>query len=143
MGILNVMSLAASGLHAQRVRMEVLSANLANIHTTRGPGGEPFRRLVPVFRAVALDGGFQAQLDEQRSLYAVQVDSVRDDGREPMWVYDPDHPDADDRGFVAMPNINLVEEMTDMMNAARSYEANLAALQTAKAMAQQALSLGR
>jgi len=68
---------------------------------------------------------------------------VADDSRDALLVYDPDHPDADERGFVAMPNINLVEEMTDLMNAARSYEANLAAMQTAKNMAKQALGLGR
>ncbi len=141
---MNVMSIAASGLHAQRVRMEVLSSNLANINTTRGPDGGPYRRLSPVFRAVPVEEGtFQSTLDEQRRLYGVRVEKIEPDSREPLMVYDPDHPDADDQGFVAMPNINLVEEMTDLLNAARSYEANLAALQTSKAMTQQALSLGR
>jgi flagellar basal-body rod protein FlgC len=137
------MSIAASGLHAQRVRMEVLSSNLANISTTRGPDGGPYRRQAAVFRAVPVEeDNFQSVLDERRRLYGVEVEKVEPDNREPLMVYDPDHPDADSQGFVAMPNINLVEEMTDLMNAARSYEANLAALQTAKNMVQLALSLG-
>ena len=141
---MNVMSIAASGLHAQRVRMEVLSSNLANINTTRGPDGGPYQRLSPVFRAVPVEEGtFRSTLDEQRRLYGVRGEKIEPDSREPLMVYDPDHPDADDQGFVAMPNINMVEEMTDLLNAARSYEANLAALQTSKAMTQQALSLGR
>jgi len=143
MAIMNVMKVAASGLHAQRMRMEVVSSNLANIHTTRGPDGQPFRRLVPVFRAEPLGNDFQAVLDQQSKVYGVEVERVADDGREPTWVFDPEHPDADERGFVAMPNINLVEEMTDMMNAARSYEANLSALQAAKSMAKLALNLAK
>jgi len=143
MALMNVMEIASSGLQAQRLRMQIVSSNLANINTTKGPGGEPYRRMAPVFESVEIGNDFQNSLDEQRKLYGVAVDKVADDSRDPLLVYDPDHPDADARGFVAMPNINLVEEMTDLMNAARSYEANLAAMQTAKNMAKQALGLGR
>jgi flagellar basal-body rod protein FlgC len=140
---LDVGAIAASGLHAQRIRMQAISANLANLQTTRGPDGQPFRRQVALFRSVPGGDDFASELDEQRKLYAVRVEKVVPADREPIWVYDPEHPDADERGYVGMPNINLVEEMTDMLNAARSYEANLAVLQTARAMNRQALELGR
>ena len=136
------MAIAASGLHAQRIRMQALSANMANVNTTRGPGGMPYQRLVPIFQADPLDSSFAAELEDQRQLYAVRVEKVASSDREPNWVYDPDHPDADAQGFVGMPNINVVEEMTDMLSAARSYEANLAAMQTAKNMAKQAIDIG-
>jgi len=143
MAIQDMMAIAASGLQAQRIRMQVISSNLANLHSTKGPDGGPFRRLVPIFQAEALPGSFENELDAQRQLYAVRVNKVTTDNREPLWVYDPDHPDANPDGYIAMPNINVVEEMTNLMNAARSYEANLAALQTGKAMAKQALDLGK
>jgi flagellar basal-body rod protein FlgC len=140
---LDVMAIAASGLHAQRIRMQAVSANLANMQTTRGPDGGPYRRQVTLLRAAPDGDGFASELEDQRKLYAVRVEKVTAVNREPIWTYDPDHPDADERGYVAMPNINLVEEMTDMMNASRSYEANLAALQAAKNMSRQAIDLAR
>ena len=135
--------IASTGLHAQRIRMQAISTNLANIHTTKGPDGRPFQRQVPIFRADSLDGSFQADLDEQQRLYGVRVEKVVNAQREPILVYNPDHPDANEEGFVAMPNINIVEETTDMLNAARSYEANLAVLTTAKSMVRSALDLGK
>lgn len=137
------MAISATGLHAQRIRMETISANLANIHTTQGPGGQPYQRLAPVFRPMAMGGEFAVELEDQRQLYGVRVERVAPADREPIWVYDPDHPDADEDGYVGMPNINVVEETTDMLNAARSYEANLAAMQTAKKMASLAIDLGK
>jgi flagellar basal-body rod protein FlgC len=98
---------------------------------------------VPIFRADSLDGSFQADLDDQQRLYGVRVEKVVNAQREPILVYNPDHPDANEEGFVAMPNINIVEETTDMLNAARSYEANLAVLTTAKSMVRSALDLGK
>ncbi|MDP8224556.1 MAG: flagellar basal body rod protein FlgC [Candidatus Lernaella stagnicola] len=140
---IKTMAIAASGLQAQRIRLQAISANMANINTTRGPGGEPYQRLVPIFRPETLENGFHAELADQRQLYAVRVEKVAPADREPLWVYNPDHPDADENGYVGMPNINVVEEMTDMLNAARSYEANMAALQTAKQMAKQAIDVGK
>ncbi|NLH51166.1 MAG: flagellar basal body rod protein FlgC [Myxococcales bacterium] len=142
MGV-NVTAIAASGLQAQRIRMQVISANLANIQTTHGPNGKPYQRQVPILTAVPVGNEFEVELDQQRKLYAVRVEQVKGADREPLWVYDPGHPDADEQGYVSMPNINLVEEMTDMLNAARSYEANLASLQTARNLDKQALDLGK
>ncbi len=105
------MAIAASGLHAQRIRLQTISANMANINTTRGPGGQAFQRLVPLFRPEVLQGGFDVELDDQRKLYGVRVERVATADREPLWVYNPDHPDADESGYVGMPNINVVEEM--------------------------------
>lgn len=140
---LQAMDVAATGLHAQRIRMQAISANLANIQTTKGPNGQPFQRQVPIFRAESLEDSFPGELAEQERLYGVRVEKVVNAQREPILVYNPEHPDANEEGFVAMPNINIVEETTDMLNAARSYEANLAVLQTAKSMVRSALDLGK
>lgn len=143
MGLFKVMSIGASGLAAQRIRMEVLATNLSNISTTRGPGGGPYQRKVPIFRAVEVGSEFANAIDQQRKLYGVEVEKVIEDGRAPIQVYEPGHPDADAEGYVRYPNINLMEEMVGLMSAARSYEANLAAITAAKEMAKKAIELGR
>ena len=143
MSLLRVMDIGASGLTAQRVRMEVISSNLANLHTTSTEDGGPFQRRVVQFEASPRDEKFENILDHQRKLYEVRVKSVEKDDRDPIWVYDPEHPDSDADGYVAMPNINMVEEMVNMMNATRSYEANLATINAAKGMAKKALELGK
>ncbi len=146
MGLFNVMAIGSSGLNAQRVRMDVYSANLANINTTRGADGGPYRRQVPIMRAVEVESigsDFAKIVDRQRRLFEVEIQKVVDDGRAPTLVHEPDHPDADENGDVAYPNINMMEEMTGLMSAARSYEANLSAITAAKEMAKKALELGR
>jgi flagellar basal-body rod protein FlgC len=140
------LDIAASGLTAQRVRMNTVSSNLANAQTTRSAEGGPYRRLDPIFAARALPVGFGAALKVAlgREMQAVEVQGIARDPRPPRLVYDPKHPDADPRGYVQLPNVNVVEEMVNMMTASRTYEANLLAVQTLKGMAQRALSiLGR
>lgn len=139
------MRISASGLHAHRAWINVLSANLANIHTTRTPEGTPYRRRTLIYESVPADETFEAALREAQEgeLERVEVSAVVPDGRDFRMVYDPNHPDADANGIVRLPNINPVEEMANMLNAARSYEANLAALNTAKNLALKALELGR
>lgn len=139
------MKISASGLQAHRAWINVLSANLANIHTTRTPEGSPYRRRTLIYESVPQDESFEAALREaqESELERVEVAAVVPDGRAFKMVYDPNHPDADANGMVRMPNINPVEEMANMLNAARSYEANLAALNTAKTLALKALELGR
>ncbi|MGQ9485399.1 MAG: flagellar basal body rod protein FlgC [Desulfosoma sp.] len=139
------MRISASGLRAHRAWINVLSANLANINTTRTPEGTPYRRRTLIFESVPQDESFEAALREamEGELERVEVSAVVPDGRDFKTVYDPNHPDADADGMVRMPNINPVEEMANMLNAARSYEANLAALNTAKTLALRALELGR
>jgi flagellar basal-body rod protein FlgC len=119
---------SASALSAQRRRMDVIAQNIANAETTRTPEGGPYRRQQVVFT-----------LDEQGG---VEVSEVVQDPRPPRLVYQPGHPDADAAGYVALPNVNLVEEMVDMISAMRSYEANVTAINAAKAIEQAALDLG-
>ncbi len=139
------MKISASGLQAHRAWINVLSANLANIHTTRTAEGTPYRRRTLIYESVPQDESFEAALREaaEGELERVEVVAVVPDRRNFSMVYDPNHPDADADGMVRMPNINPVEEMANLLNAARSYEANLTALNTAKTLALKALELGR
>ncbi len=139
------MKISASGLSAQRTWMNVISANLANVNTTRTESGKPYERQTTIVEAVDVDNHFDRVLDGvvQEELQAVRVAGVVPDGREFKQVYDPGHPDANDKGVVSMPNISAVEEMANMVMASRSYEANLAALNNAKHMALKALEIGK
>ncbi|MCZ7584242.1 MAG: flagellar basal body rod protein FlgC [Deltaproteobacteria bacterium] len=143
MGFYNVMAIGSSGMRAQRVRMEVLSSNLSNINTTRSADGRPYQRMVPVFRAQEVGSEFATVLQDERKLYEVMVDEVKTDDREPIQVYEPDHPDADENGYVYYPNISTAEEMVSIMSATRGYEANLTAVNAAKEMAKRAIELAR
>ena len=143
MGLYNVMAIGSTGLAAQRTRMEVLASNLSNVNTTHGPDGKPYQRLVPLFKAVENGSDFASELEGQRKLYEVEVEGVKKDGRDPIQVYEPEHPDADENGYVSYPNINMVEEMVGVMSAARSYEANLTVVNAAKEMAKKAIDLSR
>ena len=135
--------LSASGLAAQRVRMNAVSSNLANANTTRTAEGGPYKRIDPIFAAESMPQAFGSLLDVAlgREMQAVRVVGIARDQRPPRVVHDPKHPDADSRGYVSLPNVNVVEEMVNMITASRSYEANLLAMQTAKGMAQKALTL--
>ncbi|HUX08842.1 MAG TPA: flagellar basal body rod protein FlgC [Acidobacteriota bacterium] len=135
--------IASSGMSAQRRRLEVIAANMANAHTTRTAEGGPYRKKLIVFSAAELDklnGDFAGEF--RRQVRKVQIDRVVDDPRPPLEVFDPSHPDADQFGYVRMPNINVVEEMVNMIGAARSYEANLEVVKTSKRMSVAALELG-
>jgi flagellar basal-body rod protein FlgC len=144
MNLFSAMEVSASGLTAERVRMNTLASNLANARTTRTPDGGPYKRLDPVFQAVPI----REQLSEvQRGatpggVYMVDVPYIKQDETEPQLIYDPQHPDADERGFVKLPNVNVVEEMVNLITASRSYEAGVTVMQTLKGMAQSALSIG-
>lgn len=139
------MKISASGLSAQRTWMNVISANLANVNTTRTESGKPYERQTTIVEAVDADNHFDRVLDGvvQEELQAVRVAGIVPDGREFKQVYDPGHPDANHKGVVSMPNISAVEEMANMVMASRSYEANLAALNNAKHMALKALEIGK
>jgi len=142
MDLFTAMKISSSGMSLQRTRMNVISSNLANINTTRTPEGGPYRRKMVVAGAAPVENnGFSKALDE--SVKQVKVLQVKEDKSPPRMVYDPSHPDADERGYVAMPNVNLMEEMVDMINASRAYEANAAAVNNAKTMAARALELGQ
>ncbi len=139
------MRISASGLTANRLRMNTISSNIANVNTTRTPEGGPYRRKDVVFEAMPDARNFGEILTsapDQKS-QRVQVTDVLVDRKAPMLKYEPDHPDANDDGYVAYPNINLMEEMTNMIQATRSYEANVSAMQATKDMAMGALEIGR
>ena len=136
---------SSSGLSAQRLRMNLISGNLANVRTTRTQQGGPYRRKEAVFAAQPMVPSFQKILADRQNnpLCGVKVAKIVEDSNPPVMKYDPQHPDADEQGYVAMPNINLMEEMVNMISATRSYEANVTALKAAKDMALKALEIGR
>src|SRR5262245_27989667 len=144
MDLFTAMEVSASGLGAERARMNALASNLANARTTRTPEGGPYKRLDPVFQAVPMQTRSGAvEITRQPSgVYLVHVPTIRQDNGAPQLMYDPQHPDADERGFVALPNVNVVEEMVNLITASRSYEAGVTVMQTLKGMAQSALSIG-
>lgn len=145
MDFFDALHISASGLSAQRLRMDLISTNLANINTTRTKEGGPYRRKDPIFAAQAPQTSFREVLrNRQREfLKEVSVVGIVEDSRLPIKKYDPSHPDADDNGYLAMPNINLMEEMVNMISATRSYEAGVTAIQSAKDMALKALEIGQ
>ena len=177
------MAIAASGLSAQRQRMETVASNLANAETTRGADGQPYRRRVavlqpataetqlfgaltpggmsgtvsnpvppfgtPAYRVPALAGrspfdaplGQQVPIGRDDGLHGVRVAEVREDASEGPLVYEPGHPDADANGYVRYPNVRVTDEMIDLMDARRIYEANATVFQSAKAMLKKALEI--
>ncbi len=143
MNILGILQVSASGLSAERTRLHTTSQNIANARTTRTDEGGPYKRKIPVFQAVELPSDPFSNLMDAK-LAAPTVVDVIEDQRAAEMVYDPGHPDADpDTGLVAMPNVNLVEEMVDMITSSRSYEANVTAMSSTKSMALKALEIGR
>ena len=140
--ILTGIDSTSSALNAERIRMDVVSQNIANVNTTRGPNGKPYVRQQVVFEAVLKDqlkpSGTPGS--EPQMVRVAQVEAAR---RPLRTVYQPGHADADANGMVAMPNINIHEEMVDLMSASRSYEANLSVVKTARSMALQTLSIGK
>lgn len=133
----NIFSISATGLTAQRLRMEIISTNIANSETTRTERGEPYRRKIPVFQELVRNIGGRLENG------GVIVKHIHEDPSEFRIVYDPTHPDADENGYVRLPNVNIIREMVDMINAQRAYEANAMAINTTKAMITAALQIGR
>ena len=146
MNLFGVLDINASALTAERQRAEVVASNLANAETTRTPGGGPYRREHVVFGTQRLRlGGFARTLAGSRDLYArgVRVERVVQDKTPPVRRFDPSHPDADAQGYVAYPAINPIEEMVNLMGAARAYEINVAATQATKSMIAQSIEILR
>ncbi len=135
------LGISGSGLASERLRVDLASSNLANANSTRSIDGGPYRRRDPIIRSVPISGHFSSELD--RAVRVVQVANVRVDPRPPREVFNPAHPDADERGIVQLPNVSTVEELVNLRNAQRSYEANIAALGISREMAQRALRIGR
>ena len=136
---------SASGLSAQRLRMNLISGNLANVNTTRTLQGGPYRRKEAIFAAASMDSSFNKILTDRLKdqFSGVRVDGIHEDQTAPLRNYNPSHPHADDDGFVSMPNIKPMEEMVNMISASRGFEANVTAIKAAKEMALKALEIGR
>ena len=132
---------AASALNAERARIEVAVSNLANIESTRGPDGQPYRRRDVVLQSAPVDS-FDQVLG-RASATGVQVAGVVEDQSAPRRRYEPSHPDADKEGYVSLPNVDPAEEMVDMLSAARAYQANLVAIGLIRDMVSRALELGK
>lgn len=147
MDFFSSMRVSASGLDAQTKRMNTISSNIANAETTRtnGPGSGPYRKKDPLIAAETDRESFGEILANEmdENVQGVRVQEIVEDQRPPRMVYNPSHPDADVDGYVAMPNVNTVEEMANMISAQRSYEANVTAMNAAKSMAAKALEIGR
>jgi flagellar basal-body rod protein FlgC len=149
MGFFDAFDVSASGLTAERLRMDVTAENLANAQTTRGANGQPYRRKEVVLEQAAAQGGFGASLAAAMGAGSsgqpggVEVAGIVEDQTPFKTIYDPGHPDADARGYVRMPNVDTVTEMVDLISASRAYEANVTAMQTAKQMFAKTLDLLR
>ena len=160
----NVFDIAATGMNAQRIKMDTISSNIANVNTTRNAQGEKevYRKKEVNFKEIAIKNGFQFPQGNARVEFepindpvlrggvsfgdsaipkGVAVDSITDSINPTRIVYDPTHPDANEEGYVELPNVNVVEEMVNMVSASRAYEANVTIAQTTKAMIQSAINI--
>ncbi|MGL4739290.1 MAG: flagellar basal body rod protein FlgC [Sarcina sp.] len=134
-GMFSTMRISASGLAAEKLRLDVTASNIVNSTTTRGANGEPYRRKIAIF---------QENLDKAIGMNGVKAVKIIDDDSDFRLKYDPGHPDADlETGYVAMPNVNILNEMADIIAASRSYEANIETLNASKAMLVKALEIGK
>ena len=154
MKFFSTFDVAASGMTAQRKQMDLISTNIANVNTTETADGTPFRRMVAVVSQKQMgewDQEFRAcSMDDEASgdhAVGVEVSGVMQDTSDYRWVYDPSNPkaqkDGAHKGYVAMPNVNIISEMTNMMQATRSFEANATVVEAAKSMAMKALEIGK
>lgn len=142
LGVFSALEISASGLGAERVRMNTIASNLANVHTTRTPEGGAFRRLDPIFEAVGLND-INEPFSAESGVARVNVAGIQQDQRPGTMVYEPGHPDANAQGYVEYPNVNAVEEMVNMITASRAYEAGITSIESVKQMARSALGIAK
>jgi flagellar basal-body rod protein FlgC len=148
MGLFEAIGIAGSGLSAERIRMDVTAENLANADTTKGAGGKPYQRQEVVLQQVG-SGGFsgalsaaqQGQSSASAANGGVQVAGIVSDATPDQQVYDPGNPEANAKGYVSMPNVSTVTEMTDLISEQQSYQSDVTAMQTAKAMFSSTLTI--
>jgi len=152
MSFFNTMNIAATGLTAQRVRMDIIAENIANVNTTRTANGGPYQRKTVLFEEIrdtdpfsVMFGSIFGGRGDAPALqgHGVRVSRIAEDPSPGLLSYDPTHPDADEYGYVRLPNINIVEEMVNMISASRSYEANITAMQNARTLTQRTLEIGQ
>lgn len=143
MSLLSTLDISASGLSCERLRLELIAQNVANIETTKTNGTGPYRRKMAVFKETLREEISSRQSSPGFRGAGVQVAKIVDDNVPPIMVYDPEHPDANEQGFVAKPDINLANEIVDSITASRAYGANVTVLNATKSLALKALSIGR
>lgn len=143
MSFLKTLNISGSGLTAQRLRMDVISENIANHDATRTEEGGPYRRKMVVLSSSNNFRNMMLKNINEYEAAGVEVTEIVEDQSEFKLVFNPDHPDADENGYVSMPNVDTLKETVDMMEAYRAYQANVTALNTAKQMAVKALEIGR
>lgn len=145
MDFMTALDIGASALSAERTHINIISMNLANAKTTRTAEGGPYQRKSVFLAATEVDSPFARSMQTElgRELRGVRVEGIAIDKRPFKLVYEPGHPDANDEGYVAYPDINVVEEMANLMTAQRGYEANVTSIDTVKSMYTKALELGR
>jgi flagellar basal-body rod protein FlgC len=142
MNLFSMLELSGSALGAERLRAQVVATNMANAQTTRTPGGGPYRRQLVVFQSVLRPKiSLALHMLGQQSPAAIRVAGVVGDARPFTMRYEPGHPDADAKGYVAYPQVDPIEEMTDLLSAVRAYELNASAVEATKNMIQQSLNL--
>ena len=147
MNLDRIFSVVGSALDSQRQRLNVIATNLANAESTRTPDGGPYRRRDVVFQAMPTDQSFhsvfQSAFGDSPKPAGVRITDIVQDSSPFRTVYEPDHPDADEKGFLHLPNVNPMEEMVNLISATRAYEANIAVMETGKTMTMRALEMGR
>lgn len=146
MGFFSALESSASALTAQRLRMDTISENLANVNTTRTESGTPYRRKTVIFQEQKNNTPFSSYLSKASGSFftgGVRVSQIVEDQTPFKSIYDPGHPDADENGMVQMPNVDAVTEMVNMISATRAYEANVTAINATKSMASKALEIGK
>lgn len=144
MGIFDSINISASALTAEKTRIDIINKNIANAHTTKTTGGRPYRRQLVVFQENKPK--FSYYLDKKKEKFngqGVSVSNIVEDQSEFKRIYEPGHPHADENGYVLMPNVDMVKEMVDMIDAQRAYEANITAMNGTKSMLMKALEIGR
>lgn len=146
MSFFNSFNVSATGLTAERLRMDVISKNIANTNTTRTSAGTPYRRQIPIFKELetsSFKDVFDQAMGNKSAGQGVEVAAIKEDMSDFKREYNPNHPDADEDGYVLLPNVDVVTEMINLISASRAYEANVTVMNGTKSMAMQALSIGR
>ena len=145
MSIFNSINMSASALTAEKTRIDIIAKNMANVNTTRSTGGMPYRRQMAVFQENK-GSSFSEQLSKYKNQISgegVKISKIVEDDSPFKSVYEPGHPDADENGYVQMPNVDTIKEMVDLISAQRSYDANITAMNSSKSMLMKALDIGR
>ncbi len=145
MSVFGAMDVSATGMTAQQLRMDTISENIANVNTTRGADGRPYRRKTVVFNEKSYPTFSESlsMANKHNIGKGVKVTRIVEDPSEGRLVYDPAHPDANEDGYVTLPNVNTVTEMTNMIDATRAFEANVTVMNSTKGMAMKALDIGQ